>query len=329
MNPIGTPTTMRVLVADDETSCRLVLKAAVERLGYECIVAKDGAAAWELFQSELPDVVITDWMMPGLDGLELCRRVRHRRDDGYSYVILATSLDEHRHVVEGMEAGADDYLTKPISPFDVQARLIAAQRVTDLHKQVTQFNLRLAELNVELAAQARTDPLTSLGNRLRLHEDLAAFQDRAERYGQSYAVAICDLDKFKNYNDTYGHLAGDEALRRVAKVLACACRAGDSAYRYGGEEFLIIYANQDLDSARVAADRMRAAVEALGLKSPSTSRDVTTISVGVAAWNAERADTPDSVLARADEALYRSKAAGRNCVTIEDPAPVGHASSST
>lgn len=319
MNAAGAPTTMRVLVADDETSCRLVLKAAVERLGYECIVAKDGEAAWQLFESELPDVVITDWMMPGLDGLELCRRVRQRRDDGYSYVILATSLDEHRHVVEGMEAGADDYLTKPISPFDVQARLIAAQRVTDLHKQVTDFNLRLAELNVELAEQARTDPLTMLGNRLRLHEDLSGFQDRAERYGQSYAVAICDLDEFKRYNDTHGHLAGDEALRRVAKVIASSCRAGDGAYRYGGEEFLIIYSNQDLDSALVAADRMRETVEALGLESPAVSRDVMTISVGVAAWSAERADTPDSVLSRADAALYRCKDNGRNCVAGEDP----------
>ena len=311
------PAPMRVLVADDETSCRLVVKAAVERLGYECIVANDGAAAWERFERELPDVVITDWMMPGMDGLELCRRVRQRADDGYSYIILATSLDEHRYVVEGMEAGADDYLTKPISPFDVQARLIAAQRVTDLHKQVTKINLRLAELNVELAAQARTDPLTSLGNRLRLHEDLAGFQDRAERYGQSYSLAIGDLDEFKLYNDTHGHLAGDDALRRVGKALASACRAGDGAYRYGGEEFLIIYSNQSLDSALVAAERTRAAVESLAIEH-STNRAVMTMSIGVAAWRAESADTVDSVLGRADAALYVAKHRGRNRVTAED-----------
>ncbi len=168
---------VRVLAADDDVTCRLVLQATVEKLGHECVVAVDGAEAWDAFRSNPPDVLITDWMMPGVDGPELCRRVRERSDDGYTYVILATSLGRHEHVLEGMEAGADDYLTKPISPFDLRTRLIAARRVTDLHKQVARFHDELERLNAELAVQARTDPLTGLGNRLRLHEQLEAHHD--------------------------------------------------------------------------------------------------------------------------------------------------------
>jgi PleD family two-component response regulator len=207
---------LRVLVADDDPSCRSVLRAVVERLGHECRVATDGDEAWRLFQEAQPDVLITDWMMPGLNGPELCRRARQHNEDGYTYVILATALGEHENVLEGMEAGADDYLTKPISPFDVRARLVAAKRVTELHKE-------LDRLHTALAAQARTDPLTGLGNRLRLHEDLEAMHDRAVRYGHNYCVAVCDLDDFKQFNDTYGHQAGDEALRiRSVAIIACA-----------------------------------------------------------------------------------------------------------
>jgi two-component system chemotaxis response regulator CheY len=300
---------LRVLVADDDTSCRMVLRATVERLGHECRVAADGDEAWRLFEEEQPDVLITDWMMPGLDGPELCRRVRHHEADGYTYVILATALGEHENVLEGMEAGADDYLTKPISPFDVRARLVAAKRVTELHKE-------LDRLHAELTAQARTDALTGLGNRLRLHEDLEAIHDRAVRYGHTYCVGICDLDDFKRFNDTYGHQAGDDALRKIGALLNHESRAGDSAYRYGGEEFLIVLAGQSLPQARAVLERIREAVEALAIPHrASRSGQAVTISVGVSAWEHEQLDTPAAVLARADRALYESKAAGRNRVT--------------
>jgi diguanylate cyclase (GGDEF)-like protein len=300
---------LRVLVADDDASCRLVLRATVARLGHECRVAADGDEAWRLFQEDQPDVLITDWMMPGLNGPELCRRVRQLETDGYTYVILATALGEHENVLEGMEAGADDYLTKPISPFDVRARLVAARRVTELHKE-------LDRLHAELTAQARTDALTGLGNRLRLHEDLEAIHDRAVRYGHAYCVGICDLDDFKQFNDTYGHQAGDDALRKIGEVLNRESRAGDSAYRYGGEEFLIVLAGQSLPQAMVVLERIRGVVEALAIPHrASRAGQVVTISVGVSAWEHEQLDTPAAVLARADGALYQSKAAGRNRVT--------------
>jgi diguanylate cyclase (GGDEF)-like protein len=307
---------MRVLIADDDVTCRLVLQATVEKLGHECIVASDGEEAWTKFEAAAPDVLITDWMMPGLDGLELCRRVRERLDGGYTYVVLATSLGQHEHVIEGMESGADDYLTKPISPFDLRTRLIAARRVTDLHKQVARFHGELERLNGELALQARTDPLTGLGNRLRLHEDLQALHERSVRYGHPYCIAMCDLDEFKAFNDTYGHLDGDHALRRVGQTLQLNSRGADGAYRYGGEEFVVVLTDTTLTRAMRAMERMRRAVEELSITHEGKDpRGVMTISVGISAWDASGAGAPHELLAAADEALYASKAQGRNRVT--------------
>jgi len=309
---------MRVLVADDDTTCRLVLKAAVERLGHECVTASDGQEAWGLITGARFDVLITDWMMPGLDGPELCRRVRHDNHGTYTYIVLATSLGEREHVVAGMQAGADDYLTKPLDPFDVQTRLIAADRVTGLHKQVKDFQAALEQANGELQQLARTDALTQIGNRLRLHEDLVAIHDRAERYGHGYCVAIFDLDYFKSYNDTYGHLAGDEALRKVARTLAAYCRSGDGTYRYGGEEFVVVLSDQTLDSAIPAVDRLREAIAELRV--PHAGRpdpQVVTISAGVASWR-PGGETSTEMLERADGALYRAKLGGRNRVMADE-----------
>ena len=314
---------LRVLIADDDVTCRLVLQATVARLGHACVVAVDGSDAWNKFELTSPDVLITDWVMPGLDGPELCRRVRERNDGGYTYVVLATSLGQHEHVLEGMESGADDYLTKPISPFDLRTRLIAARRVTDLHKQVVSFHHELERLNRELALQARTDPLTGLGNRLRLHEDLEAHHERAVRYGRAYCIALCDLDEFKAYNDAHGHLEGDHALRRVGQTLKLNSRGADGAYRYGGEEFVVVLTETDLTHGVNAMERLRLAVQELAIPNVHGVADgVMTISVGIAAWDSGRTDRPDEVLAAADRALYESKANGRNRVTACGPVGV-------
>jgi len=305
---------VRVLVADDDTSCRLVVQKAVERLGHECLAARDGAHAWELLTHNVVDVLITDWMMPGIDGLELCRRVRSAAS-GYTYIVIATSLTERDQIIEGMQAGADDFLTKPIDPFDVKTRLIAAARVTGLHQQISQFRDELEHLNAALALLARTDPLTQLGNRLRLHEDLEAAHARAVRTGRSYSIAICDIDFFKSYNDAHGHLGGDEALRNVAAAIARHCRGNESAYRYGGEEFVIMYGDESGAGAAIAAERLRCAVEALGIPHVNNGvDDVVTISAGIASWDPASTDDADAVLKQADDALYEAKASGRNRV---------------
>jgi two-component system, cell cycle response regulator len=303
---------MRVLIAEDEPIPRLILQSTLENFGHACLVAEDGQEAWEVFQSTLEvDVVISDWMMPIIDGLELCRRIRAaEKDDGYPYFIFLTALGDKGHLLEGMQEGADDYLSKPLDPEELQVRMIAAERVTSLHRQ-------LSEQKAKLYEQARKDPLTKIGNRLSLNEDLEVLRGRVERYGHSYCAVLCDVDCFKLYNDHYGHLAGDEVLRVVAKTLEQHSRSGDAVYRYGGEEFLIIMAEQALESSAIAADLIRQEVE--GLAVPHDGNEplgVVTISAGVAALTPGENKTTDKLLKEADAALYRAKESGRNCVVV-------------
>ncbi len=201
-------------MAEDEAVPRTILKAALEKLGHECLAAEDGRRVWEFFEkTQGIDVVISDRLMPGIDGLELCRRVRTAGGEGCAYFVFLTSLGEKEHLLEGMEAGADDYLSKPLDLDELRARLISAARVTGLRR-------RLGEQKRQLFEQARKDPLTGLGNRLALHEDLEALAARERRYGRSYCAALYDVDHFKALNDCHGHLAGDEVLRAVAGASA-------------------------------------------------------------------------------------------------------------
>jgi two-component system chemotaxis response regulator CheY len=306
---------VRVLVADDEPTTRTLARAIVQRLGHECLVAPDGDRAWTLLQSSAIDLLITDWMMPGIDGPELCRRIRARDDDTYTYIILATVVSDRDHVLEGMRAGADDYLIKPIDPFAVQTRLIAAERVTALHRQIAEFRLQLERLNRDLAEQARTDALTQLGNRLRLHEDLDVVHARAARHQRPYSVALFDLDHFKSYNDSYGHPEGDRALQQVAAVLAADIRTADAAYRYGGEEFLVLLADERLPEAFVIAERLRQTIESVALTHRAGESGVLTISAGVASFDPGQASrSAAEIVERADQALYLAKQDGRNRV---------------
>lgn len=307
---------MRVLVAEDDSVSLLILRRAVEKLGHECLTAEDGEKAWQLYK-ETPDVdvIISDWMMPGVDGLELCRRIREEETDGYTYFIFLTALGNKEHLLMGFEAGADDYLSKPLDREELQVRMISATRLNTLHQQLAEQRKELEELNTQLADQARTDALTDLGNRLRMQEDLESLEARRARYGQIYCVVLCDIDFFKLYNDNYGHPAGDGILRRVAAVIKSHCRSGDVAYRYGGEEFLIILPEQTQESGIVMAERLRKAIEELeiphGTRKPP---EVITISAGVAAVTKDEPKSAESLLQEADEALYEAKEAGRNRV---------------
>lgn len=312
---------MRILIADDDPVSRVALTRLVEGFGgHECLPVADGEAAWLLLEDSTFDVVISDWLMPGLDGLELCRRIR--RLPGYVYVVLVTSLSHGQDRLTGMRAGADDYLVKPVDPDELQARLIVGARVTALHRELARHRHQLEKMNAEEALAARTDRLTQLGNRLRLEEDLAAMRDRAERYGHRYCAVLCDLDHFKPYNDAMGHAAGDEALRLVANAIRTHCRSGDSAYRYGGEEFVVILPEQTLASATVAAERLRVAVEKLALLHPGLDPPgIVTLSAGVAEMPPDRI-TVERVVADADAALYRAKELGRNRVEVAAPRAV-------
>jgi len=306
---------VRILVVDDEPLARLVVQAAVERLGHDSTAAEDGEEGWECFNQDKPDVLITDLMMPGVDGLELCRRVRTDARAGYTYIILATALGDREDVVRGMEAGADDYLIKPVGLVDLQARLIAAQRVTLLHAE-------LARHRAELAHLARHDPLTQLGNRRSFDEDLKVLHARSQRYGRSYCLTICDIDRFKAYNDTYGHQAGDQALRVVATTMAQQVRAGDGVYRYGGEEFVLVLPEQTLETGLIAVERVRTAVQQLAIPHAAAGPGgVLTLSAGIAAFRPGATTDAEELLKQADAALYQAKSAGRNRVVLADGEP--------
>jgi two-component system chemotaxis response regulator CheY len=290
---------VKVLIADDEAGSRLLLSAAVERLGHQCTVAEDGDAAWQAYEQVAPDVVITDWAMPGMDGAVLTGRIRTWPTVPYTYVLVLTGAADEATARGIMEAGADDVVPKPLDPADLERKLIAAGRVTALHRR--------------LHADARHDPLTGIGNRLRLAEDLAALCARVERYGHAYCVALFDIDHFKAYNDGNGHLDGDEVLRQVAHTLRDGARGGDAVYRYGGEEFVVLLPEQTTERAILAAERLRATVEALSLPHPRGG--FVTVSAGVSGLD-EVGCSPEALFEAADQALYAAKDAGRNRVEV-------------
>jgi diguanylate cyclase (GGDEF)-like protein len=307
---------MKVLAVDDSAAYRRLLERALTDLGHDCLVVEDGVQAWELFQSGGVDVVISNWVMPGMEGDELCRRIRDS-DRPYAYFILFSAREGNRNVMHGMKAGADDYLPKPLDEGELEACLVAAERVTTLNRKLAEQQGELERLNRELYEQSRQDALTAVGNRLRMQEDLETTDGKVARYGQGYAVALCDVDHFKAYNDSHGHQAGDEVLRSVADALRTTCRKGDAVYRYGGEELLVLLPGQSLELAAAAAERMRGAVEALAISHPLAEQSsVVTISIGVAVRDVARDGRVEAVLRDADAALYRAKENGRNCVVV-------------
>ena len=300
---------MKVLVADDDPGSLLVARAAVERSGHYCLAAADGDEAWALYLEHQPDVVVTDWMMPGMDGLALCRAIRAREADLYTYIVMLTSQGSRDDVLAGLEAGADDYVTKPLDPFVLHARLLVALRVTTLHAD-------LAHYRKVLSQQARTDPLTGLHNRLKLSEDLEQLHARSERYAEEYCLAMCDVDNFKSYNDIYGHQAGDLALREVAASLVGQVRKSDGVYRFGGEEFLVVLPNQTQEGARIFMERALDSVRDLEIEHIGDPAGLLTLSAGISAFTTEHKPDAEQLLGEADAALYAAKAAGRNRVEL-------------
>jgi diguanylate cyclase (GGDEF)-like protein len=300
---------VKVLVADDDPGSLMVARAAVERSGHHCLAAADGDEAWALYLEHQPDVVVTDWMMPGMDGLALCRAIRAREQDLYTYVVLLTSQGSRDDVLAGLEAGADDYVTKPLDPFVLHARLLVARRITTLHAD-------LAHYRRVLSRQARTDPLTGLDNRLKLSEDLEQLHRRSGRYGEQYSLAMCDVDNFKSYNDVYGHQAGDLALRAVGAALLGIVRKSDGVYRYGGEEFLLVLPQQSVSAAKALMERVLEAVRDLAIVHAGDPSGQLRLSAGISSFSADHRVDADTLVGEADAALYAAKAAGRNRVEL-------------
>jgi len=310
---------MKILVVDDDETSRLLVRRRVERLGHECQSCIDGEKAWELCQQENFDVVISDWTMPNLDGLQLCQLIRSQSHEHYTYFIILSAHGQQSDIIEGMRAGADDYLVKPVGKEAIEARLISAERVTTLHRSLAAQKQELARLNQVFYESARTDALTQVGNRLRLLEDLEETVARVARYNHRYSLVLFDVDYFKFYNDTYGHLKGDDVLRRVAQVLRSVKRSGDGAYRYGGEEFLLILPEQSVEQAQVAVERVRQGVESLGVAHIKSPWGHVTLSAGIALLGEGGYSTTEACLKAADAALYESKQNGRNAWRVAAP----------
>ena len=290
---------MKVLVADDEGATRLMLETLVARLGYEPVLASDGVEALAILErDDSPTLAIIDWIMPGLDGVEVCRQVRKLAKRPYVYLIMLTVKQGTDDLVVGMEAGADDYLSKPFEIDELRVRLRAGERILALQD--------------ELRAQATHDDLTGVLNRGTILEIVQREIAHVTRKGECAGIVLADLDNFKQVNDTYGHPIGDEVLREASRRLSARMRSYDAIGRYGGEEFLMVLPGCEKRNVLDVADRMRAAVSAHPIR--TRAGDVTiTVSMGVALIEKDSAQF-DELIVAADEALYRAKRAGRNRV---------------
>ncbi len=302
---------MRILVADDDTLMRQILGEFLRAFDHECVAVADGDAAWQHLRANGADVVISDWLMPGLNGLQLCEKVRTHPDVTYPYFILLTARGDRPDVMTAFRAGVDGHLTKPLDPDDLEAALIVAERIRGMHLQILEVRQALEAANAALDRAAHRDALTGLGNRRLLNEALPGIHGRFVREGTLYSIALLDIDNFKEYNDAHGHQAGDALLTELGWAIAARLRRGDHAYRYGGEEFLIVFPNATLDKARLGAERIRTC-----LASVATHRAApVTLSAGIAGAVAN--ETIDEVIGRADRALYRAKNAGRNQLVVD------------
>lgn len=297
---------MRVLIADDSATSRAMLRTALSHWGYDVVLAEHGAQAWEILaQPDPPPMAILDWVMPHLTGPEVCRRVREHRREPYTYILLLTSKNTKGETVEGLEAGADDYIVKPFDQHELQVRLRVGKRIVDLQ-------MDLLEAREELRDRANKDLLTMLPNRSAIASALDQELARCHRDRRTVGIVLLDIDHFKRINDTYGHFAGDAVLRETANRLRGSMRTYDQVGRYGGEEFLAVLPNCDLEQASSLAERMRRRLTAAPILADGHEIDVSA-SFGVTI--SDHSDRqPEQFVRIADEALYQAKASGRNCI---------------
>ena len=299
---------MKVLVVDDEPISRRRLQAFLGKWGYTVLVAADGAEALDVLADEnSPRLVVMDRMMPRLDGLEVCRRIRRGAPEPYVYVILLTAQDQRDDILQGFDAGADDYITKPFEIQELRARVRTGARIVELQEQLIGARERLR-------VEAMHDALTGVFNRAAFFDILRKEIARAERQGTPLAVIMADLDHFKDANDRHGHLAGDVVLREVARRLLTSLRQSDFLGRYGGEEFVMAAPACGVADALALAERFRASVSSKPVEIPGGSISMT-MSFGVAATS--DAARFGQLLRSADVALYRAKDGGRNRVEVE------------
>jgi two-component system cell cycle response regulator len=299
---------VKILLADDDPVSRRLMERMLQRGGYEVITVENGReAARELTAAGGPRLALIDWMMPELDGPAVCREVRSRIDGAYVYILLLTSKQSSEDIVKGLQAEADDYLTKPCHPAELKARLHTGRRILQLED-------KLVEAREDMRFKATHDALTSLWDRGAILALLRSELSRSKREHSSVSVLLCDIDHFKQVNDVHGHQVGDEVLEEVSTRLLDAVRPYDAVGRYGGEEFLIVLNGCSAEDLEVRAEQARKAICGRVF---STSDGSILVSMSIGAITIQDWDKTDAIepfLKEADEALYRAKAAGRNRV---------------
>lgn len=306
---------MRVLIAEDEPVSRTQLAAACEKWGFTVETAPDGQAAVEILCAEdAPRLALLDWMMPGVDGIEICRRVRARGPGRYTYLVLLTSRDAPRDVVSAFAAGADDYLIKPARIPELHARLEAGRRVMALHDELLDANARLRDL-------VDRDALTGTLSRGAIVQRLAAEVERAREERSALGLILCDLDRFAEANAFFGTASGDAALQTIAERITARLRPFDVLGRYDGGRFLVLVPGREGLDARGFAEELRETVALPPIPARGGPMRLTA-SVGVSSWRygSEPGLEPDALLASVETALERAKAGGRNRVALEQPA---------
>jgi len=299
-----------ILIVEDNPVSRNILYKILANAGYDVVATENGHEALKVFRDRFFPIILSDWLMPGMDGIELCRAIRKMQLPGYIFFVLLTAKDSKADIIEGLKAGADDYLTKPVLHAELTARIRTGIRILEVEKS-------LKAAAEEIKALSVTDPLTGCYNRRYLNEHLLQEITRSRRYGRSLSIVLCDIDYFKRVNDTYGHAAGDIVLKTVAHCLNESIRKGiDWVVRFGGEEFLLVLPETEFRFALQAAERLRQTIAARAIDLTQTSVGLT-ISFGITGFTADSPDdkiSPEKMISMADHYLYEAKKGGRNCV---------------
>jgi diguanylate cyclase (GGDEF)-like protein len=308
---------MKVLVIEDSRTSLLLITHQLDAMGATAVSASNGTSGLERFEREQPDLVLLDVVLPDIDGLEVARRIRAREAPGqWTPILFLTACSSDADLERGIAAGGDDYLVKPISDIVLAAKLRAMQRIANIRTTLQETTRALDQANRELLRLSSVDGLTGVANRRQFDGSLEAEWRRATRSQAPLSLLLIDVDCFKAFNDRYGHLAGDECLRRVASALAGQLRrAPDLVARYGGEEFAVLLPETTSEGALALGESLRAAVEALVVPHDgSSAAAVVTVSIGCATRVALVGQQPETLVAWADRALYRAKRGGRNRV---------------
>jgi two-component system cell cycle response regulator len=295
----------KILIAEDDPVSRRLLEVFLTRWSYQVEVATSGTQALELLeQIDAPRLAVLDWMMPGLEGVQVCRKIRERKDRPYTYILLLSARGQKEDMLVGLGSGADDYLTKPFDAQELRARLHVGRRILQLQDG-------LMAAGEELLFRATHDSLTGISNRGMVLDALRRERSRQARGGGSFGIILLDVDHFKYVNDTHGHQCGDAVLQEVTRIMTASVRAYDTVGRYGGEEFLIVVPAADAASVFGLSERIRHAIESKAVATDAGKISIT-VSLGLAVSSDVALLDPETMLNTADSALYRAKQGGRN-----------------